>query len=58
VSPVGVIQKLPRIPFETLVANSLFVTDPRVPSHRVHRDGFEAPATEASSSPRTLPASR
>src|SRR4029078_9911721 len=34
VSPVGVIQKLPRIPFETLVENSLLVTDSRVPSER------------------------
>ena len=34
VSPVRVIQKLPRIPFEILVVNRFFVTEARVPSER------------------------
>jgi hypothetical protein len=34
VSPVGVIQKLPRMPFVTRVPNNLRVTDVRVPSER------------------------
>jgi hypothetical protein len=34
VSPVGVNMKLPMIPLRTLVVNSAFVTDERVPLER------------------------